>query len=140
MVTMIIQVKLIAVIRTWATVTLTTINHTLLTPARINTATHMNHYISMLIILTLLTQILSPLTTIMILTLTIAMIVNTTRTTGIPTRTDILTPMQRPHLSLRPLHNLHIPIPTATNITITTMEMRTCTAFTSTSSPIPSAP
>ena len=140
MVAMIIQVKLIPVIRTLATVTPTTINHTLLTLARINTATHVNHNISMLIILTLLTQILSPLTTIMILTLTIAMIINTTRTTGIPTRTDILTPIQRPNLSLQPLHNLHIPIPTATNITITTTEMRTCTAFTSTSSPTPSAP
>lgn len=92
MVATIIQVKFTHMIRTAATVTPTTLNHTLLTPAIINTATHMNRNISMLIILTLLTQILTPPTTIMILTITM------TRTMGIPTRTRMLTPIQRPHL------------------------------------------
>lgn len=100
MVATIIQVKFIRMTRTAATVTPTTINQTLLTGAMINTALHMNRNISMLIILTLLTQILTPPTTIMILTITIAIIITMTRTTGIPTRTNMLTPIQRPHLSL----------------------------------------
>lgn len=136
MVGMIIQVIVIRMNRTAATITPPTINHT---SAMINIATPTNHNIPMLIILILLTQILTPATT-MILNITIAIIITMTRITGIPIRTNIATPIQLPHLSLQPLHNLHIPIPTATNITITTTEMRTCTAFTSTSSPTPSDP
>lgn len=138
MVVTIIQVKIIRMIRTAATVTPTTTNHTLLTPAMINTTTHMHRNICMLIIFTLLTQILTQPITVMILTISIETII--TRTTGIPTRTNILTPIQRPQLSLQPLHNLQNPILTVINITITITEMRICTAFTSTSSPTPSAP